>query len=341
VAIVPARTWLCLVLVAAATSAAAQTAAPSASPGCVTPDRELLGQFEAARAALPPSMQTKPIYGCDDRKDLFDPRVTEHQKRAAQATAVLVLSKDLRASGSGFVLPADRAGLCSPEQAAKAQAAAPERFWDQPSPGFCSGFKVGPRLIATAGHCIKTQSDCRGTSFVFGFQMSARNSRPEQAIAKGNVYRCTAMIGGSHPAGETSTKSDWRVVRVDREIDAPTVAIRTAADQPPLKPDSAVTVIGYPIGLPVKIADNATVRTVQKTKFVANLDTYGGNSGSVVLNTDRLARGDLLAEGILVSGEPDFQTTNQACFLSKRCPNAGCAGETVTAISEIAAALKK
>jgi hypothetical protein len=311
------------------TSVVAQTGTSSDDAVCVTPDRELAQLFEAARATLSASMQTKPIYGCDDRKDLFDPRVTSQQKRAAQATAVLVNKKE------------DRVELCAPEQAAKAQAAAPERFWDQPQMGSCSGFKVGPKLMATAGHCIKSLAECRNTRFIFGYHMLDRNSRPDQAIAKEKVYRCVAVLGGSFSEDENSTASDWRVVKVDRVIDAPTIAIRTTAIKSPLTPNTAVTVIGYPLGLPVKIADNATVRSIQKKRFVANLDTYGGNSGSVVLNSDLLARNELLAEGILVGGATDFEPTNQNCFLSKRCPDPGCSGETVTAISEIAGVLAK
>ena len=45
-------------------------------------------------------------------------------------------------------------------------------------------------------------------------------------------------------------------------------------------PDNqAVHVIGHPVGLPMKFAAGATVRNNLPTAFfVANLDTYGGNS---------------------------------------------------------------
>ncbi|BBZ99863.1 trypsin-like serine peptidase [Bradyrhizobium diazoefficiens] len=320
--------WVWISVIASSTLAAAQTAPPPDAAACVIPDQELAQQFAAARAALQSSTQAKPIYGCDDRKDLFDPRLTEPQKRAAQATALVVSKKE------------DRIELCSPEQAAKTQAAEPERFWDQPQLGGCSSFKVGPKVMATAGHCIQSLPECRKTRFIFGYHMLDRNSRPDQAIPKTNVYQCVALIGGSF-SEDDPTVSDWRLVEVDRIIDAPTVAIRTAATKPPLTSDTAVTVIGYPLGLPVKIADEATVRSIEKKKFVANLDTYGGNSGSVVLNSELLARNELLAEGILVGGANDFQLTGQKCVLSAHCPDKGCSGEKVTAISEIADALKK
>lgn len=319
--------WVWIFAIAAYTSAAAQTAPPSDAAACEIPDQELAQQFAAARAALQ-SSQPKPIYGCDDRKDLFDPRLTEPQKRAARATAIVVSKKE------------DRIKLCSPEQAAKTQAAEPERFWDQPQLGGCSSFKVAPKIMATAGHCIRSLRECRNTRFIFGYHMLDRNSRPDRAIPKAKIYQCVKLLGGSF-SEEDSTVSDWRLVQVDRIIDAPTVAIRTAATKLPLTSGTALTVIGYPMGLPVKIADDAIVRSIEKKKFVANLDTYTGNSGSAVLNSELLGRNELLAEGILVGGSNDFQLTDQKCVLSAHCPDKGCSGEKVTAISEIADALKK
>jgi hypothetical protein len=64
--------------------------------------------------------------------------------------------------------------------------------------------------------------------------------------------------------------------------------------------------------------------------FVANLDTYGGNSGSPVFNSETHK-----VEGILVRGETDF-TTIGACTVSMRCPNTGCRGEDCTRITEFA-----
>ncbi len=60
-------------------------------------------------------------------------------------------------------------------------------------------------------------------------------------------------------------------------------------------------VIGHPSGLPTKVADGAQVCTQKGTHFSANLDTYGGNSGSAVFNakTNEVV-------GILVRGANDY-----------------------------------
>ena len=89
--------------------------------------------------------------------------------------------------------------------------------------------------------------------------------------------------------------------------------------------------MGHPSGLPLKFANGAQVKdTSNASYFVANLDTYGGNSGSPVFNED-----DGTVEGILVRGDTDFVRDN-GCFISNVCPTTGCRGEDVTRTTEFA-----
>jgi len=279
----------------------------------------------------------KAIYGSDDRRDYNSPRVSVPERRAADATVILVKTADvtLAADGKTFGLPGGNiiepisgAGLCTPEQAISHKKPV-EPFYNQPNPGFCSGFRITKNRILTAGHCIKSASDCMNTQFVFGFNISRTN--PEQGLSSENLYRCKSIIGGAlNPNG-----ADWRLIEVDRDMTyGSDVVLRNAATAPKLQPGSGVTVVGYPLGLPVKIASGATVRGFGSGFFVANLDTYEGNSGSAVFNTERLSMGELLVEGILVRGENDFDLTTP-CYISKRCPTNGCRGEDVTLATEI------
>jgi hypothetical protein len=73
----------------------------------------------------------------------------------------------------------------------------------------------------------------------------------------------------------------------------------------------------------VKIDQGGSVRNNSPLAFFeANLDTFGGNSGSVVFAEDTG-----IAEGILVRGEPDWvwDAGNQ-CYLINQCPDTGCPG---------------
>jgi hypothetical protein len=91
----------------------------------------------------------------------------------------------------------------------------------------------------------------------------------------------------------------------------------------------AVHVIGHPVGLPTKFAGGAAVRNnTPAAFFVANLDTYGGNSGSPVFNSTSRQ-----VEGILVRGETDFAMQG-TCRVSLVCPTSGCRGEDCTRTTE-------
>jgi V8-like Glu-specific endopeptidase len=322
---------------------------------------KLVQQFQAALAAeekvsggadskaRTSEAEIRAIYGCDDRRNYYDTVVTDSQRKAAQATAIVVRNNQLGSGDGGahFDLPSATANFCSPQQVLDANRRdasipkIPERFWEEPAPGFCSSFKVGPRTMASAGHCIKSDSDCRGSanmpgiSFVFGFWMASADARPEKGIPKANIYKCVRIIGRVFTEDD-----DYSIVEVDRDIDAPQVMLRNAQTDPALKEDSKLTVVGYPMGLPVKIADGAAVRRIKKKYLVANLDTYEGNSGSAVFNSDKLAQGQLLVEGILVRGENDF-LQEMPCNVSRRCPNTGCRGEDVTLPSTFSALLRR
>lgn len=291
------------------------------------------------------TLDGKPIYrgyGLEDgdsRRNLDDPAVTKQQIQAARATLAIVYANKFRASPDGktLSLPSVNAmpnglGLCTPEQSRKLKLPV-ERFFDEANPAHCSAFKVGPRLIATAAHCMKSEEVCKGSRFVVGFYKSKAKPRPETNIPVSNVYECKRILAREF----SDNGADWAIVESDREIAAPAVSIRTTDEGVPAVGEG-VTVIGYPMGLPGKIADGATIRSTEEKYFVANLDTYGGNSGSAVFNTKKLVDGKLYVEGILVRGEDDFAQTSP-CFASKYCPIAGCRGEDVVYAKDFQAAL--
>lgn len=252
------------------------------------------------------------IYGEDDRRDLFESDASPVGRELARSTVALVKKADLAsAPNGGLKLPTETFGtaygLC-----------ADEPFREQPNPAFCSGFLVAPDTIATAGHCVTSQADCDGLAFVFDFAYDSRGADPT-AVNASNVFSCKSIVATQAPGDG----ADFAVVRLDRAVTGRTpVTIRRdgkVADGAPL------VVVGHPAGLPTKIAGGAKVRTNAAAGFfVANLDTYGGNSGSAVFNATTKE-----VEGILVRGEQDF-TTRGSCTISKRCAADECRGEDVT-----------
>jgi hypothetical protein len=199
-----------------------------------------------------------------------------------------------------------------------------EPFYEQGSGAFCSGSLVAPDVIMTAGHCVTSADECAGTKFVFGFAVKKKGVLP-QTVPASEVYGCKELIGRR----QVNDGADWALVRLDRRVTGhvPLKLNLTGA----IAPKTEVLVIGHPAGLPTKIAGGAHVRDSSNPGFfVANLDTYGGNSGSAVFNA---ATG--LVEGILVRGEEDY-VQRGSCRVSNVCPVDGCRGEDVTKIANVA-----
>ncbi len=260
--------------------------------------------------------QQKVIYGTDDRKDLFEVTDTAVQKDASTVVS-LFHATDVTDNGDGTSTLRTKPfgvalNLCSSE-----------RFRTQPIGAFCSGFVVGPDLIATAGHCVNPMN-VTDVRFVFGYRMKDA-STAQTIIPNDEIYSGTAVVARK----QEGAGADYSVVKVDRHITGhPIVTIRKTGTIPD---SQAVHVIGHPVGLPVKYAPGANVRDNSNSSFfVANLDTFGGNSGSPVFNSDTH-----VVEGILVRGETDF-VFNGSCRISLVCPNSGCRGEDSTRTKEIA-----
>ena len=125
-----------------------------------------------------------------------------------------------------------------------------------------------------------------------------------------------------------SRGADYAVVELDRPVTGRSPLMFRTSGQ--ISDNAGLVVIGHPSGIPTKVAGGANVRSQDNGFFVANLDTYGGNSGSAVFNSQ-----SGVVEGILVRGERDFVYQGN-CKVSKVCENESCRGEDVTRITEAA-----
>ncbi len=266
-------------------------------------------------AACAAQANPKVVYGSDDRRDLY--QVQDAKTLAlADSTVALFRASDVTLQGAQAALNLQPYGqaynLCKEEP-----------FYDQTVGAFCSGSLVGPDLMMTAGHCVTSQEDCRTVKFVFGYDVKRAGDRPG-AVPASEVYGCAQLLGREQQADG----ADWALVRVDRVVAG---HVPLALDRGPgVAKGDPVFVIGHPAGLPTKIAGGANVRDASFNGFFrANLDTYGGNSGSAVFSGKTG-----LVEGILVRGEADYVYKGQ-CRVTNVCPNDGCRGEDVTKIGSV------
>jgi hypothetical protein len=277
---------------------------------------ENLREFDDASIAKVLKENQKVIYGVDDRVDVFQ---LPAGPNLDDVDSVVALFNDADVIDNGN----DTSTLQTQNFGAAQNLCAGERFRDQPTGAFCSGFLVAPDIIATAGHCVNA-GNVANVRFVFGFRM--RNATTaETVINNAEIYRGVNVIGQQL----VGNGADWALVRIDRPVtNHSIVRIRRTGK---IGDTQAVHVIGHPSGLLTKFAGGAAVRNNQPSAFfAANLDTYGGNSGSPVFNSHTHE-----VEGILVRGEADF-VQQDTCRVSLVCPTTGCRGEDCTRTTEFA-----
>jgi len=255
----------------------------------------------------------KGIYGGDDRQDYF--QVSEARRKLADSTVAFFKSGQVAADGKLAVENfGQKLDLCKGEA-----------FREQPMGAFCSGTLVAPDLVMTAGHCVKTSFDCAGTKVAFGYALKSAGQYPDR-VEPSEVYSCKNIVTRE----QDDRGADYALIRLDRPVanHEPLPVNRGAA----VTPGTRLFVIGYPVGLPVKVAGGASVRSVSfMDYFVANLDTYGGNSGSAVFNETTG-----LIEGILVRGGKDFELRKSLfskCNVSVKVGDSEGRGEDVTSVS--------
>ncbi len=255
----------------------------------------------------------KVVYGNDDRLSV-DQVKSKLLKQLGRITAAQIEWTHLDINGNkvrfnGLTLQED-INLCSSE-----------KFANEKSIANCSGFLIAPDLLLTAGHCVETIEECHNAAWVFDYvdansTLSYRHS----------VRKCVRIIKREQ---DPLAKLDYAIIQLDRKIRRKLLPLRKSGE---IMLNAPLAVAGFPTGLALKFAANASVRdNTKRNFFIANLDTFAGNSGSPVIN---LETGKI--EGILVSGEEDFSfDTKRKCKLIKRCSDQGCEGESVMRITSI------
>ncbi|MDA8129903.1 MAG: serine protease [Elusimicrobia bacterium] len=268
----------------------------------------------------------KSIYGADDRRDYYE--LTPAQRALADSTVSLWDAEDVEQVPGGALLNAgsfgETYGLCPGV-----------RFAEQPSGAYCSGALVGEDLVLTAGHCVTSVARCAETRVVFGFAVKREGGSPATVLPAGEVYSCAGIVARLAPQppgpGIKPSGADYAVIRLDRRAagHAPLPVNRGAGP----RPGDGLFIIGHPAGLPLKLADGAAVRDASGGEiFTADLDAFGGNSGSPAFN----ARTRLI-EGVLTRGGNDFLDTPQNCLVPAVYPQNGGRGEDVTRVQAAAA----
>lgn len=260
------------------------------------------------------------VYGNDNRLDVYN--VTDSNLVRFSKGCVGFVDKT-HLSGDG---PYDLRNTYLHTSSSCGSLCTREPFYGQVTAPWCSGFLIGNRTVVTAGHCVV--NGCSSFALLFDFKQRGIDTPPLlRQIPKENVYFCNRILG--HQLTRTV---DWAVIELDRPVvDRSPLPIRSTGV---VQGGENLVLIGHPSGLPMKIASGATVKNPNSRLpfFTANVDAYGGNSGSMVVNSDTWE-----IEGVLVRGNNDYVRSGRCCVSNTCLDNLGCSGkfEEITKISHV------
>lgn len=245
------------------------------------------------------SVDPKLIYGVDNRTEPYLFQDVRFQKASLSVAGMVPKNKLIDLNSTTYTFRKNPAvemfSFCPTE-----------RFGEQNVLPNCSGFLVGPTTLVTAGHCVQNEYDCENFKWVFSY------TNLHDTIAKEDVYSCKRVID-QKLVGSYYKLRDYAVIELDRPVKG-REPLKYRKEGRPLV-GTKLVIIGHPMGLPQKIADGARVKFVNWKEmitpfrslirkshyFIANLDSYAGNSGSPVFNQKS---GEV--EGILIQGAEDF-----------------------------------
>jgi S1-C subfamily serine protease len=233
--------------------------------------------------------------------------------RNSLSVAVVVSKTKLRKISPGFYQIDDSSTLGSTYQLCPGEA-----FKDQPVLGTGTAIVTGKRQLLTAAHVFAAPVD--QYAVIFGFEILNKKGAYKRIIPADSVYFPVNIV-------RQSQNLDIAVFTVDRDMN--TQPLKWSV-QENLPVGEEIYMIGFPYGLPMKVAANASIVSNSDVfDFYAALDAFAGNSGSPVfdLKTNQVI-------GILVSGGVDFQW-NGTCNTSTICSIPFCPGEKAIRITSI------
>lgn len=260
------------------------------------------------------TLKPKVIYNTDTRQEIAAESPVEVMQLIQKRTLAVIHTANLFTQPSGDILFLPRHygrafKLCSDE-----------RFYDQPSLPRCTASVIGKDLILTAGHCI-SEDNCRYTRFIADFVLEENGENPIRTTTE-KIFSCKKIIYENN-----NPELDVAIVQIDREFPHSPLVLAEL----PLTPLDEILAVGFPSGLPMKSSGLGPIRKVSFNMINAELETYGGNSGSPIFKKD-----SALVEGILVAGENDFVLSEkEKCYRSNVCNSSTCSGEDIISAQAI------
>ncbi|MFN3453949.1 MAG: trypsin-like serine peptidase, partial [Pseudobdellovibrio sp.] len=259
------------------------------------------------------------IYDSDQRKEIFNESPQNSMLFIKDRILAVVHSAKLVSKPDGSV------GFLDSHYGRALKLCSNELFYTQPTFARCTASIVGTNKVLTAGHCI-SENGCAMTRFISQYIMRSSSETesgltPPINTTQDHVFSCKKIL-----FRDKTFYTDIALIEVDRDFNITPLIISSNSNE--LKPNiDEITAIGFPGGLPMKSSGYGPIISTKNQIITAEIDTYGGNSGSPVFTKNST---DI--QGILVRGEDDYTFNNEKkCYESKICSSVlkNCQGEEI------------
>lgn len=257
----------------------------------------LLSSASARESNVTDPFSKRVVYGTDNRVEISE--LEPRYRTLSSAVAGIFWKTDVLRQIDGKYLLSQRSYSCPNSRPWCSR----EKYTDQKIGPWCSSFLIGPKLVASAGHCVE---DIERIRFVFGYTNSSNMALPE------DVYDCSKIV-----VKVNTRTDDYAIFELDREVNRRPISI--SSSEPTI--GEGLVMIGFPMGLPMK-ADFGRIRGITDKLLAADLDAFAGNSGSLVASNETLS-----VIGILIAGNSDFSLDESGCCKARICSSTwGCIG---------------
>jgi V8-like Glu-specific endopeptidase len=272
----------------------------------------LLGILVLGACRGQPPGQTHPrserlVWGADDRTDygaITDPAVRAWADATAAISTAARLTCDTTTCALNPIPFAQTLALQDPDIPTQVQmpVCPSDPFYHQPTAAMATGFWVGGDLLLTAAHVLDPDPNVGGTTCaqfraVFGFTADAGGQNAHVNVPATDVYGCSRVVA-QVMLDDGSGHTDWAIVKLDRPVSGNRTPLSLRQSGVPAA-GTPTTMIGFPDGVPLKVAPNGVIRSIAagRPQFLTDNDEFAGNSGSPVINS-----GTGVVEGILTTG---------------------------------------
>ena len=247
------------------------------------------------------------LWGDDNRQEAYEV-IDANIQKAIQATGVLRFLSDPVVDENDEVFLTFKQTLRDEYEVDGKKFCSDVRFVDQPrlkSP--CSGFLIAPDLFATTAHCIRDEItnnedksiSCDDVHVAFGYEIQSDGSFPT-AVPKANFYSCESVVILDPESAPFRHTEDFALIRLDEPVHNRPFIDAIRWEKP--TPGTEILNIGFPDGLPAKIASGSVVENHYTDEYLEANRTYEWAPESELEKIDQFFSDKIFSNDITFQG---------------------------------------